>query len=230
MHKFIFLVFVSTASLLAFTQGYAQPMTEAEMEKWLNSDAPVTANRQINEGKLVFLPRHKASQVMHSDNTIIIGRRSLDNGWVRLRQCYHNLDAFPRVQVVYHYKQMKQLKIVSSSGIGRAWVTPLSGKDSVQLQQVKQGASLCVSAWVKALQREPSGRYRLKTGPYRRKFLDGYFPLRMTLRVDYPSQLLQIAGFAPQAPGMKISRKQNQLVFDAVFEGELNTQVNFARR
>ncbi len=229
MHKTIFLMIASGLGLLSLTCAAARPMTEAQIEKWLNSDEPVAEKKPINEGRLVFLPSQQASRFMHSDNRIIIGKRSLEDGWVRLEQCYRNLDAFPRVQVLYRYKKMKQLKILSFSGIGRARVTPVDGRHSVQLTEVRKGASLCVSAWIQALQQGPAGRYRLKTGPYRRKFLDGYFPLRVTLKIDYPPTLLRVADFTPQAAGMKIHRRANRLVFDAVFEGELNTQVNFDR-
>jgi hypothetical protein len=200
----------------------AREMTEAEKLKWLNSDEPVKKQRPINEGDLTFLDRKKFRDVMHSDNRITITHSSLKDGWVNLDQCYRNLDAFPKVEVVYKYRKMRNLKIQTYKGIKSAMVAG----QSVQLEQVKKGATLCVKAQVQSLFKRKSGRFSLKNGPYRRRFLDGYFPMQVTVAVTYPKKM-RIKNISPNKKGMQITRNKNRVILNAIFEGILNTQIDW---
>jgi hypothetical protein len=46
---------------------------------------------------------------------------------------------------------------------------------------VEPGARLCLSAQTRALRNTGNGYFNLVNGPYMRKFLDGYYPMRVTL-------------------------------------------------
>ncbi len=230
MKKYSYPTLLIIISTLLPSSGYAQKaMTEAELDKWLNTDEPVEKKRPINEGKLSFLSTKKYSAVMHSDNIITINKNSLKNGWVKLNQCYRNLDKFPAVEVVYKYKAVKNLKIKSKALIQEAWIKKNSGNNSVELRRVKKGATICVSADVKSLVKLPSGQYSISNGPFRRKFLDGYFPLRVSLAIKYPSRLIKPVTITPNKPQLNIRKKSKMILIDATFEGVLNTKVSFKR-
>lgn len=216
------------ASVLALITTIAlakKPMSKEEVEKWFKSDAPAKPVREINEGKLTFLDPAKHRNVMHSDNGIEITRASLKTGWVRFKQCYRHLDPFPKVQVVYKYRKMRNLKLLSFTGIKKAWVEG----QSVQLDQVKKGASLCVKAEVQSFYKNGTG-WVLKNGPYRKRFLDGYFPMRVTITVKYPKGVVYVKQVKP-VKALKAGQKaQGRIILDAVFEGILNTEIRFRRR
>ncbi|VAW71190.1 hypothetical protein MNBD_GAMMA12-3622 [hydrothermal vent metagenome] len=211
---------------------YSQELSKSQLDQWLNNpDAPiplVKKNRKINEGKLTFLDPSKHKNVMHSDNNIRIDAQSLKTGWVELRQCYRNLDAFPRVQIVYKYRNIRHLKIKSVKKIKSA---KIEGR-SVQLVDVQKGALLCISAQIQSLQKTVTG-YQLQNGPFRRKFLDGYFPLHVTVNVRFPNLQITLESIKPKSVqgtkflGIQVSKSINRVTLNALFEGVLNTQLNF---
>lgn len=208
--------------VLLTAQGlFATAKTDEQIEKWFQSDGPEKPVKKINLGKLVFLDRVQYSDVMHSENKITITNASLVSGWVSLDQCYHNLDAFPKVEVVYKYRKMRKLKIKSFQKISSAKVTG----QTIALSQVKKGASLCIKAQVLALEKNPQG-YHMRNGPYRRKFLDGYFPMRVSLKVNFPDKL-QIKKMTPALPHNPAVISKGTLKLDATFEGVLMTDIQF---
>ncbi len=226
--------FVSLFFCAVFSaSAYSQNLTTKQLENWLNNpDAPIpTAKKQrkINEGKLTFLDPKKYKSVMHSENNISISDSSLKTGWVDLRQCYFQLDAFPRVQVVYKYRNIRHLKIISFNKINTA---RLEGT-SVQMVNVKKGASLCVTAQIQSLKKTDNG-YQLINGPFRRKFLDGYFPLRVSLTVKFLKAKLRFMKVVSPSGikknnllGIQITTLPNKVRLDALFEGVLNTRLTF---
>ena len=230
MRKFTFALVTMS---FVMSSLYAQEYSKKELDHWLNNpDAPLPVrkkHREINEGKLQFLDPVKFNSVMHSQNNITISRDSLGTGWVRLNQCYRQLEPFPRVQIVYKYRNIRDLKILNYHKIASAKV---QGK-SVQLTGVKKGASICVKARIQSLQKTASG-YQLKNGPFRRKFFDGYFPLRVSVKVTFPVELIKLIRVTPASkpgeisPGLRIKKSRNQINLDATFEGVLNTRIDFA--
>jgi hypothetical protein len=68
-------------------------------------------------------------------------------------------------------------------------------------------------------------------GPYHRKFLDGYYPLRLTLTVRYPTDLLAYQDMQPPPqPGLTLRQAGQALTVEAWFEGMLNTEIRFRPR
>ena len=63
-----------------------------------------------------------------------------------------------------------------------------------------------------------------------RKFLDGYYPMRVTLNVTYPANVLRLIDISPEAqPGLGIAEQPGAIGVDALFEGELKTMIQFER-
>ena len=187
-------------------------------EAWFEAD-----EEEVNTGDLRFLPPPVDASVLHSLSRIEISPESLESGWVSLRQCYYNLDAVPRVEVVYDYNEMRNLAVAGTRGIGKAEVQG----QSVQLEDVSANASLCVAASIRNFYAQPEG-YVLKNGPYMRRFLDGYFPFRVSLEVIYPQELLRFHSVVPGAQqGFDVETGSGRLAFDAWFEGRLETRIGF---
>jgi hypothetical protein len=141
-------------------------------------------------------------------------------------QCHDHLDAVPRAQITFREGFVRDLRIDAAHGIGKAWVEGAS----VQLEQIGRAARLCLSAQTRALRRAGPDAFHLVNGPYLRKFLDGYYPMRVTLDVDYPPQMLRPTGVdPPPQPGLAVTQQPGTLRLDAVFEGELRTRIEFRR-
>ncbi|WP_156427850.1 hypothetical protein [Thiohalocapsa sp. ML1] len=181
----------------------------------------------VNEGDLHFLPAERAVGEHNHLNRIRITRDSLDGGWVTLEQCHENIDAVPAAQILFRAGGIRDLTIASSRNIGRAWVEG----HSVQLENVGAEAVLCIQAESQALSDLGDGHYRLRNGPYMRRFLDGYYPMRVTLDIEYPAELIEVVGQSPASqPGFSVRNGGSDLSVDATFEGRLITCFDFCRR
>lgn len=194
--------------------------TESE-EEWF---AEEESTESVNEGELRFLETAPDPVALHSESRIRITPASLESGWVDLLQCYRNLDAVPKVEVVFDYREMRGLAVVGKRGVGKAEV---SGQ-SVQLEDVSKQASLCIEAQVRNFYRQADGSYVLRNGPYMRKFLDGYYPFRVSLTASYPQELVRFLRISPRAqPGFRVESTPGVIAFDAWFEGRLSTGIHF---
>jgi hypothetical protein len=191
------------------------------------TDPDLESADAVNEGPLRFLEPPPTKPVHHHQNRIRIDSDSLASGWVGLLQCHDHLDAVPRAQITFREGFVRDLKIDIASGIESAWVEGAS----VQLQQVAPGARLCLSAQTRALRNAGRGAFNLVNGPYLRKFLDGYYPMRVTLEIDYPQQLLRLTGVSPPPQaGLAVVERPGSIRLDALFEGELRTLIEFRQR
>ncbi|MHB1085838.1 MAG: hypothetical protein ACYCZA_13490 [Thiobacillus sp.] len=180
----------------------------------------------VNEGVLHFLETPPTKRVHHHYNQISIDANSLSSGWVSLKQCHENLDPVSLAQITFREGYVRDLKIESFSHIKQAWVEG----PSVQLVDVEPGANLCLSAQTRALRNNGNGYYNLANGPYMRKFLDGYYPMRVTLDIKYPAQMLHLIDVEPNAqPGLTLVEHQGAIQMEAVFEGKLLTLIQFEK-
>jgi hypothetical protein len=142
-------------------------------------------------------------------------------------QCHEHLDQVALAQVLYHKHRTRHLKVLSKRGIGHAWVE----KNSVQLENIGRDASLCVQAEVHALYPNFNGSYSMHNGPFLRKFLDGYYPMRVTMDVRLPGDKLSFEAIQPQEQaGFRVTHSRNRMKVDALFVGELNIEVFFDER
>jgi len=190
---------------------------------WFNDDSEFDS-LLINEGELKFISPVLNTKVLHSETTLSILRSSLETGWVEMEQCYRNLDPVGKTDVVYRYKEIKNLKIKSFQHIRQAIVVD----QSIHLEDIGQSASLCVQAMVKILKKSGLNAYKLSNGPYHRSFFDGYYPYHITLTINYPSDLIQFRNMLPVTqPLFKVITKTKQLLIDTWFEGILKIDIEF---
>jgi hypothetical protein len=181
---------------------------------------------QVNEGSLTFLDKPPAKPVHHHQNSIRIDNASLSTGWVSLSQCHDQLDQVSRAQISFREGFVRDLKVVSSSQIESAWIEDAS----VQLRNVGPGARLCIEAQTQALKNAGNGFFNLANGPYMRKFLDGYYPMRVSMDIDYPAGILKLVDISPiQQTGFDIRLEPGRIRLEAWFEGELRTLLQFER-
>lgn len=213
------LIFLLVFSVL---QAESAPTSE-EMEKWFLSDE-LSPPSSSSDSQLSFIPTPKDKSTLHSINKITIIPKSIKTGWVALKQCYQHLDPVPEMEVVYGYKNMRNLKVVSYKNIEKVFIKG----QSVQLENVQHSAALCVSAKVQIFYKNKDGSFRLVNGPFHRQFLDGYFPFHLTLKVTYPSNLLKFIGSKPESqPGFVVKHSNNTLLINSHFTGKLYTNINF---
>jgi hypothetical protein len=202
-----------------------EAMTPEQLEKWFISDDEAST-AQVSEGILQFIAPPEKS-VLHSINTLTIDENSIESGWVGLAQCYRHLDAVPEAEVVYRYKHMRGLTITAHHNIGAAHVEG----QSVQLRSVQKNAQLCIKAEVRIFYQNPDQTFSLVNGPFHRKFLDGYYPYHVTLKINYPATKLQLIGTSPPAQtGYLVEVSENSVLIDSHFEGILNTETMFRAR
>lgn len=187
-------------------------------------DDDVRRALEVNDGELEFLAQPPDKPVHHHHNRITIDAHSLTEGWVRLQQCHEHMDPFQRVEVVFDAQRARGLRVVTAHNIARAWVEGAS----VQLADVTAGARLCLELESRALTREADGSYTLRNGPYMRKFLDGYYPMRVTMEVRYPQDRLRFADIQPQPqPGFRVDAGADHVAIEAWFAGRLHTRLRF---
>ena len=224
---------ITTFLLILFSAGFgpwiaAEQLTPEQLEHWFNDELKTDEERalDVNEGVLEFLSQPPEKPVHYIRNTITISKDSPGTGWVHLMQCHENLDAVAVSQIVYQYKRMRDLRVDSFEKIGKAWIVG----SSVQLENVRHGAKLCIRAEVGILYPGEGSTVILKNGPFHRKFLDGYYPMHVSLDIMYPGTLLEYESINPAAqPGFSITTSKNSLYVDAWFEGELTMEVRFLK-
>lgn len=183
----------------------------------------------VNEGEIAFLAGSPHEDSHSHMNHLVITTESLQTGWVKVRQCHKNLDALDALQINFSDKTTKNHSIVSFSNIERAWVD----RSNIELEGISKDAELCLTLDTQNLHFGEDGILRVKNGPYMRQFLDGYYPLHVTLDVSYPCQKLRFikTRHRPQH-GFSVSEqafKEHgcQVSIDAWFEGKLYTELMF---
>ena len=202
----------------------AQQLTPEEMEEWLFDDSDSLAIDDVNEGDLTFVAKDKNEGIHHHHNTMFISDSSLEDGWVKMEQCHRNLDAVPLAQILFSKSRSRNLSVSRSENIGKAWVEG----NSIQLEDINKQAVLCIKAETRSLVYNGDGTYSLRSGPFMRRFLDGYYPMQVTMDVEIKAKRLRYFETTPSSQdGMKIWRSAGAVHVDAWFEGRLNTDIRF---
>ena len=214
--------------ILTHLNSLAYEPTEEELEQWFESDIsePGYVDKSADSDLKIIAPI--TDEVIPSSHTrLTITSDSLNSGWVRIKQCHDNLDPVPDAEVVYRFRAMRGLHITESSHIESSWVEG----QSVQLKNVERPARLCIEAEAQVLYREDDGSYRLRYGPFQRKFLDGYFPYHVSLDVYYPEKMLVVSHIEPSPElGYNLEIEQGTLRADAWFTGRLIFEYRFEKR
>ncbi len=142
-------------------------------------------------------------------------------------QCHEHLDPVAATQILFHPQRVRAIRVLSSNGIGHIETS----EASVQLQNIGSAATLCLSAKSRALKPLQDGRFLLENGPYMRRFLDGYYPMLVSLDIRYPVDLLVLEHQEPAAqPGFRTRAHPGRIEAETRFEGRLYTRFTFRRR
>ena len=201
------------------------PTEQTPDEDWFDDDSDLSIE-DVNEGELEFIAPITDKSILHSGSVLSITEKSLETGWVGLDQCYRNLDPVGKMDVVYRYKNIKQLKITSSGNIGEARVDG----QTLQLEDVSSSAYICVQAEVQILEKTGQGSFVLSNGPYYRRFLDGYYPYHVTVSISYPAEKLKYTRISPAPqPLFEVIQQPGRLLVDTWFEGVLLIDIKFSR-
>ena len=178
----------------------------------------------VSDGELRFLETPPEKPVHHHFNHIRITEESLESGWVLLRQCHFNLDPVHELEIVYRPEGIRQLQILSSENVGSARVAGAT----VQLTDIKRQGQICIQAESSALKRE-GDVYLLKNGPYMRRFLDGYYPMQITLEVAFP-KTLRVSKVSPdKMAGLNLELTGSNVRIRGWFDGILYTRIWLCR-
>ena len=155
---------------------------------------------------------------------IRIQSSSLTDGWVHNRQCHGRFAEMPSLQIVFGKDSIRAIHIDETSHLGKAWVEG----ETVQLEQVRPESEICFSSENRVLTAIGNGHYELKVGPFYYRYLDGYFPMRVDLVVDFPSALLRLVEVAPRHPAITMKNQSGQVRMASLFQGKLWITVKFA--
>ena len=181
------------------------------------------ATGEVNEGRLSFLRQRPDGRLHHHANRITIAEQSLRDGWVELQQCHEGLDPVPRLQIVYHPQRVRRLRVTEQRDVQRAEVVG----SRVELRGVGRDARICISARSLALVAGDDGSFVLRNGPFMRRFLDGFYPMRVSMAVRWPTGTLRLGGVQPAAqPGFHVTEQRDGVDFEALFEGRLSTRIH----
>jgi hypothetical protein len=175
---------------------------------------------------LEFLLTPPATSVHHHINRIQISGDSLRSGWVELLQCHRQLDPVPRLEIVYHPRRIRHIRLIRTENIGSSRVIG----SSIELREVRKNASICLQAETRSLHLTDQGGYQLRNGPYMRRFLDGYYPMLLTLQVDYPAELIRFSAMRPLSGNTGHTRQAHGSVYwNGWFQGKLFTEIDFQK-
>jgi hypothetical protein len=200
------------------------PVEQTPDEDWFDDDSDLSIE-DVNEGELEFIAPITDKSILHSGAVLSITEKSLETGWVGLDQCYRNLDPVGKMEVVYRYKNINQLKITSFDNIGEA---KIDGQ-TIQLEDVSSSATICVQAEVQILEKTGQGSFVLSNGPYYRRFLDGYYPYHVTVSISYPAEKLNYTRISPAPqPLFEVIQQPGRLLVDTWFEGVLLIDIKFS--
>ncbi|MFW6341954.1 MAG: alpha/beta hydrolase [Halothiobacillaceae bacterium] len=216
---------LAAALPLAATEDDAQD-DWAAFDEWADQ---IEKAQNVSLGELRFIEPPE-EDVHHHANHIRLAALSLETGWASMRQCHYHLDEIGRAQVLYREGRIRDIRVTESQGIDKAYPEG----HSVQLEGVGQDATLCVEARTLAMEPvqdagEGPRRYVMRSGPFMRKFLDGYYPMQVTLTVDWPADMLEFDGIEPAATeGFSVQSRAGHVEVNSHFEGRLRTAMRFS--
>ena len=209
--------------LLLTCFAFAQDFTQQELDDWFNDDSSARI-AAVNEGQLVFLKQPPAKPVHHHYNIITLTDDSVRDGWALLEQCHDHLDKVPATQIVFREDRVRNLEIVSFQGIKKAWVEGAT----VQLRDIGDHARVCLKVQSQVLIKNTDGTYHVNNGPFMRRFLDGYYPMHVSMDVLLHTDKLRYLDITPpQQQGFRVTASRHEVKYDGWFEGRLQTLIRF---
>ena len=181
----------------------------------------------INEGELNFLDTPPKYPPHHHSTQIHISKDSLKNGWVGNRQCHYQLTPVPAMEIVFRRGRVRNIDITRKENIRRAWVD----NNTVQMEGIQKNAVVCISSETLSLETLPGNKsWVWRGGPYMKRFLDGYFPMKVSLAIDYPADEMKLERLLPPGLRLKALSVPGHLRLTVLFEGRLNIEARFQTR
>lgn len=213
-----------TLLLLIGSNVTAEPSPE-QLENWFNNDKlDMPEEATVQDEALRFIINTNKQNIPVTEKTYQINIDSLHTGWVVIEQCYRNLDPVSQLEVVYEYQKMRNLKVTHQHLVGKLWIEG----QTIQMENLSKGASICTKAEVGILRQADNKNYLLLAGPFKRKFLDGYYPMHVKLDIRYPAEKLILNEIFPEAaPGFNISHNKGLVIIDTRFTGKLYLALSF---
>lgn len=155
--------------------------------------------------------------VVHQQQmSLRMSQQSLQSGWVEMEQCHREMAPTGRSAVQFRAGKVRDLELLRHEQIGRAWVNREG--TAIELEGIERSNVLCLRGELQILQPQGEG-YRLQSGPYFLRFLDGYFPLQLTLRIESDAAGLRLQQLLPEQIPYQL--EQGEFTLDLLFEGEL---------
>jgi hypothetical protein len=202
------------------------PMQQADQDWPAWADAEESERQRIaevNEGELVFLHAPPPRPVHHHRSRIVITRQSLADGWVLMEQCHERLDRVAEAQIVFNPGRTRALEVLSFRNMDTAFVEA----NTIQLRGIREASKVCARLQTRALHSLGMQTFELQNGPFMRRFLDGYYPLQLSIEVEYPAHL-ELVDYEPDdQPGYAVSPVPGLVGVKALFEGQLRTRFRF---
>ncbi len=181
----------------------------------------------VNEGELQFITPEPGKPVHWHQNKITISDTGLLDGWIELVQCHEHLDPISAIDIRFNAGKIRNLEILSSRNIETIRING----HIVELAEVKADARFCLKADSLALIRTAPKTLQLQNGPFMRQFLDGFYPMQVTMEVNWPSDKLTLSSYSPD-PGESgnVEITENSINWTGFFEGRLFTLFAFTEK
>lgn len=186
-------------------------------------EALIDRARNVNEGELSFIAQRPLEPVHHHRISIEIRQSSLGDGWVVMEQCHTGLDRIAAAQIVFNPEKTRALEVTGFRNMQDAFVETAT----VQLRDIGENSQVCARTESQALHQLPDGHHELRNGPFMRRFLDGYYPLQLSMQIIYPDSIVLVDSAPEVQPGFSITHTPGQIEVEAFFEGQLRTRFRF---
>jgi len=200
-------------------------LSPEQLEIWFNNDKlDMPEEAAVQDEVLRFILKTKKKNIPVTEKTYRINIDSLKTGWVIIEQCYRNLDPVSKLEVLYEYRKMRKLEITHQHLVEKLWIEG----QTVQMENLSKGAAVCTKAEVKILRHADTNKYLLLAGPFKRKFLDGYYPMQVKLKIHYPARQLALDEMFPEsAPGFHVTKANGSITISSIFTGKLYLALSF---
>ncbi len=177
----------------------------------------------INDGEYRRLTERPDGPILFYGKQLTITPAALAEGWVDNYQCHRNLPAIRALQIVFREHTTRELELVHVENVAKAWVEG----PTVQLEDVGAATLVCLKSQNRVLASTDRGIYRLVAGPFFQRFLDGYFPVEVRLKIRYPADRVSVRQIRPVDAGLTVDDQRGELTIESLFEGILTLEVLF---
>ncbi len=165
-----------------------------------------------------------AKGTVHSHQMhLLLDEESRVSGWVRMEQCHREMAPTGASAILFRRNKIRDLTILRTRSIGNAWISP--DGTAVEMEDIRAGNEICIRGSMRTL--HPDGdRYRLESGPFYLRFMDGYFPLSLQLTVDSRDAALHPVTLLPKGIPNRMGEYTTEI--EVLFEGKLRITIFLA--